>query len=185
MGNARGLRTRPCPKCNEITPHRTLYARATIEGRRRWLQLFFACTRCHSLNHVHTLVYRLERVSSPLPSALTVAVVRALDQAPLDFNELVTTLKRRKKVYGIGRIFKREVELSLGFLKDRGVVSEEPRDRTEKELQVLRSSTGGRNTCPVDSRKTLVSLYSQTQEGAEHGIRFVPAGTFCLSCGHH
>lgn len=183
MGNSRGLRTRLCPGCQEITPHRTLYARATVDGKRRWLQLFVACTKCRSLNHVHTTVYGLERASSPLPSALMVTIVSALEQGPLDFDELVASLKRRKSC-GPGHVFKREVELALGFLKVHTIVSEELRDRTEKGLEILRASTRGLSTCPVDSQRTLVSLHSQRQENAIRGAKFVSEGAFCLNCGY-
>jgi hypothetical protein len=85
MGNVRGLRTRLYPKCNETTPHRTLFMRTTNNGKRKWLQLFWSCTKCASLNHVVLHAYRLERASFPLPSALTVAVVNSLEEGPLDF----------------------------------------------------------------------------------------------------
>ena len=78
MGNIRGLKNRLCPRCNALTPHRTLYARVTAEGKRRWAGLFWACEKCHSLNHVILPVYSLGRLSSPLAAPLAVEVVKAL-----------------------------------------------------------------------------------------------------------
>jgi hypothetical protein len=91
MGNVRGLRTRLCPECKEITPHRTLYTKTESGGRTRWFPLFWACAECDALNHVVLPRYRLESVSSRLPSTLTVTVVGALQEAPLDFQELVSS----------------------------------------------------------------------------------------------
>ena len=122
MGNLRGLRTRLCPKCQEITPHRTLYVRSTSNGKRRWFQLFWACAKCGSLNHIVLPAYRLERASSQLPSALAVAVVNALEEGPLDFDELITSLRRRHPA-GVRHVFNSEVALAIEFLKGQGVVA--------------------------------------------------------------
>ncbi len=184
MGNVRGLRTRLCPKCDEITPHRTLYARATSNGKRRWIQLFWACTKCASLNHIVLPAYRLERPSTPLPSALAAAVVNALKDRPLDFDELITCL-RRKRPTEIRHIFNSEVALAVEFLKGRGGVAEESRDCTRMVLDSLGGQAAESNhlgTCPVEARRTLISLYAQKQEGTAHGMRLVPAGVFCLRC---
>lgn len=180
MGNVRGLKNRLCPECRTLTPHRTIYARATVEGTRKWLPLFWACTRCHSLNHVIVLAYHLGRASVTLPSPLAVTVIRALEQAPLDFNELVGNLRRRQPPLP-GHVFKAGVALSLEFLRDRGVVIEMLSDCTEKALVALRSRRQG--FCPIESRTTLVSLYAQ-KKSPTHGASFVPAGVFCLGCGY-
>ena len=182
MGNLRGLKSRLCPKCSALTPQRTLYARTTVEEKRKWIGLFWACEKCHSLNHVIVTAYNLECASATLPSPLAVAVVRALEQAPLDFNELVANLRRNRPPLP-GHVFKTGVALTLGFLRDRGVVVERPKDSTEKALGTLRSRRLG--VCPLESRRTLVSLYAQKQDGATDGSRLVPAGVFCLSCGHN
>ena len=187
MGNIRGLRTRLCPKCQEATPHRTLYVRATSDGKRRWFQLFWACTKCGSLNHIILPAYRLERASSPLPSALAVAVVNALGEGPLDFDELVTSLRRRRPA-GIRHIFNSEVALAVEFLKGRGVVAEESMDRTEKLLDILRGRSEESNhlgACPVEAKRALISLYAQRQEGAARETRLVPVGVLCLRCPYH
>ena len=186
MGGTRGLRTRLCLKCTEVTPHRTLYARTTTEGRRRWLQLFWACTRCGSLNHVVLPTYRLERASSPLPSTLAVAIVNALQEGPLDMNGLVLALRLRR-VLGITHVFNSEVALAVGFLKGRSVVSEESKDYTAKTLEYLRAQSAESEhlgACPVESKRVLVSLYAQKQRTPGHGMRLVPAGVFCLVCGY-
>ncbi len=187
MGNIRGLRTRLCPKCQEATPHRTLYVRATSDGKRRWFQLFWACTKCGSLNRIVLPAYRLERASSPLPSALAVAVVKALEEGPLDFDELVTSLRRRRPA-NIRHIFNSEVALAVEFLKGRGVVAEESMDRTEKLLAVLRGRSEASShlgTCPAEAKRALISLYAQRQEGAARETRLVPVGVFCLRCPYH
>ena len=187
MGNLRGLRTRLCPKCREITPHRTLYVRATSNGKRRWFQFFWACAKCDSLNHIVLPAYRLERASSPLPSALAIAVVNALEEGPLDFDELVTRLRRRRPV-NIRHVFNSEVALAVRFLKGQGVVAEERVDCTERLLDVLRGRSEESNhlgTCPVEAKRALVSLYAQRQGGTARGTRLVPVGVFCLHCPYH
>jgi hypothetical protein len=187
MGNLRGLRTRPCPKCQEVTPHRTLYVRATSNGKRRWFQLFWSCSKCGSLNHIVLPAYRLERASSPLPSALAVAVVNALEEGPLDFDELVMSLRRRQSV-DIRHVFNSEVTLAVEFLKGRGVVAEESRDCTEELLDVLRGRSGESKhlgTCPMEAKRALISLYAQRQGGTAHEMRLVTVGVFCLHCSYH
>ena len=192
MGNVRGLRTRPCPKCNRITHHRTLYARSTTKGNRRWLQLFWACTRCESLNHIVLPSYRLERASSPLPSALAISVVTALEDGPLDFDGLIMSL-RRAHAAGIRHIFNSEVKLAVEFLKGRGVIAEENKDCTEKVLESLKvQSAQSRHlsVCPAESKpgssqRSLVSLYAQRQEGTANGMKLVSVGAFCLRCQYH
>lgn len=187
MGNVRGLRTRLCLKCTEVMPHRTLYVRATIDGKRSWIQLFWACTKCGSLNHVVLPTYRLERASSPIPSALAVTIVNALQEGPLDIDELVLTL-RRKGVPGISHIFNSEVALAIEFLKGRGAVSEESRDCTERVLEHLRAQSAGSRhlgVCPAESKRALVSLYAQRQKKPAHGMRLVPIGAFCLNCQYN
>src|SRR2546425_13148610 len=96
MGSVRGLRTRLCPKCGELTPHRTLYVKTNTGGRSKWFQLFWACTMCGSLNHIVLPIYRLERVSFHLPSVLAIAVVNALEEGQLDLDELIVNLRKRQ-----------------------------------------------------------------------------------------
>ena len=186
MGNIRGLRTRLCRKCQEITPHRTLYVRASDAGKRRWLQFFWACTRCGSLNHIVLPTYRLERASSPLPSVLAVAVVNTLEEGPFDFDKLVTTL-RQKRVSGVSHIFNSEVALAVEFLKGQGVVTEESRDITETTLTTLRLQSAESNhlgVCPAEAKRGLVSLYAQKQSGTSGAMTLVPAGAVCLHCSY-
>ena len=184
MGNVRGLRTRLCPKCNEIIPHRTLYVRVTEDGRRRWLQLFWACTKCRSLNHIILPVYRLERIASPLPTPLAVAIVKALSEGPMDSQELIMSLRRRPPA-AIHHIFNSEVALAVEFLKGRGVVMAESKDCTEKVLAVLGSLSSESShlaVCPTEAERSLISLYAQKQRGTSHGMRLIPAGVVCLRC---
>jgi hypothetical protein len=182
MGNARGLKSRLCPRCSALTPHRTLYARVTAEGKRRWTELFWACERCRSLNHVILPSYSLGSASVATPSLLAVAVVKTLEQGPLDFNELVADLRRKQPPLP-GHVFKAGVALTLEFLRRRGVVVERPRDCTEKALEALRPRRLG--VCPVESRNNLVSFYIQRQGGATNRPRFVFAGVYCTRCGYH
>jgi hypothetical protein len=182
MGSIRGFKNRPCPICNSLTPHRTLYARVTAEGKRRWTGLFWACEKCHSLNHVIIPSYILGSASVALPSPLAVAIVKALEQGPLDFNELVADLRRTQPPLP-GHVFKTAVDLTLEFLSNRGVVAEALKDRTEKALEALRPRRLG--VCPVESKRTLVSLYIQKQGGATSQPRFLSAGVYCTSCGYH
>jgi len=154
----------------------------TAEGKRKWTGLFWACEKCHSLNHVVLPVYSLGRLSSPLSAPLAVAVVKALEEGPLYFNELVARL-RRKQPPQTGHIFKTEVTTILEFLSGRGIVIEKQGDRTEDILGALRLRRLG--VCPMESKRTLVSLYAQKQGGAASQPRFVSAGAFCSSCGYH
>ena len=52
MKSARGLKTRLCPKCGKLAPHRTLYAKTESGAGTKWFQMFWACTRCDSPNHL-------------------------------------------------------------------------------------------------------------------------------------
>ena len=181
MGNVRGLKNRLCPRCNALTPHRTLYARVTAEGKRRWTGLFWACEKCRSLNHVVLPVYSLGRLSSPLATPLAVAVVKALEESPLDFNELVARLRREQPPQA-GHIFETAVTTILEFLRGRGIVTEEQKDHTEDILGALR--LGRLGVCPLESKRALVSLYAQKQGGAASQPKFVSAGAYCTSCGY-
>ena len=182
MGDVRGLKNRLCPRCNALTPHRSLYARVTAEGKRRWMGLFWACEKCHSLNHVVLPLYSLGSLSSPLATLLAVRVVKALEEGPLDFNELVARL-RQEQPPQTGHIFKAAVTTVLEFLKGRGVVTEEQEDHTEDILAALKLRRLG--VCPVESKRTLISLYAQKQGGAASEPRFVSAGAYCTSCSYH
>ena len=182
MGDVRGLKNRLCPRCNALTPHRTLYARTTAEGKRKWMGLFWACEKCHCLNHVVLPVYSLGRLSSPLATPLAVAVVKALEEGPLDFNELVARLRREHPTQ-TRHIFETAITTILEFLRGRGIVTETQGDRTENILGALRLRRLG--VCPVESKRTLVSLYAQRQSGAASQPRFVSAGAYCTSCGYH
>ena len=182
MGNVRGLKNRHCPRCSALTPHRTLYSRVTAEGKRRWTGLFWACEKCCSLNHVILPSYSLGSASIALPSPLAVAIVRALEQGPLDFNELVADLRQRQPPLP-GHVFKTAVALTLEFLRGRAVVVERPKDCTEEALEALRPRRFG--VCPLESKRTLVTLYVQKQDGAASQPRFVSIGAYCTSCGYH
>jgi len=192
MGSFRGLRSRLCPKCSEITPHRTLYARATSNGMRRWFQLIWVCMKCGSLNHIILPAFRLERASFPLPSALAVAIVNALEAGSLDSNELITTLRRLRSP-DIRHIFNSEVALAVEFLKARGILAEKDRDCTERILDRLRAqSTTSKHMgpCPAEASqnvpvRSLVSLYVQRRSGPARGVRFVPVGALCVRCQYH
>ena len=186
MGNTRGLRTRLCLKCTEVTPHRTLYVRTTTNGKRKWLQLFWACTRCGSLNHVVVPSYTLARAGF-IVSGLALAVIDALEHGPKDLDELITGFRRSHPAHQ-RHVFAADLRLALHLLRARGMVAEVDRDRTEESLQSLRASSAGSRhlgACPNDSKRTLVSLYAQKQERSSRGMRLVPAGSFCLDCEYH
>ena len=117
-------------------PHRTLYVKTDTGGRSKWFRLFWACTRCGSLNHIVLPVYRLERVSSHLPSVLAIAVVKALEEGPLDLDELIVNLRKRQ-IPGVHHIFNSAVATALEFLKGRGAVEEVSGDRTTNTCIVI------------------------------------------------
>ena len=191
MGNVRGLRTRLCPGCKEMTPHRTLYVKTSAAGRTRWFQVFWACEKCGSLNHIVLPSYRLERASSQLPTALATGVVNTLEEGPLDLDELIMRLRKRQ-MPGVRHVFNSDVAMVLEFLKGRGVVAEEPRDRTARVLEVLRdrSTESARlGLCPAElgqgiERRGLVSLYAQRRD-ASRRMRLNVVGVFCQSCQYH
>jgi hypothetical protein len=166
--------------------------RATKGVKRRWLQTFWACTKCGSLNHLVLPTYRLGRAPSRLPSALAVAVVNVLEEGPLDFDELVMSLRGRR-TQEVPHIFNSEVAMAIEFLKGRGEVAEEARDCTEKVLETMRVQTAGSKhlgVCPAEPnpglpRRSLISLYAQKQSGAARRMRLVPAGVFCLRCQYN
>ena len=182
MGNVRGLKSRLCPECGTLTPHRTLYAKTESGGRTKWLQLFWACTMCGSLNHVTIPLYRMRRLSSlPPPSGLAVVVVNALLTRPLDFEELLERA-RRMRVGKVPHSFNSDLVMTLEFLKGHGVVTEEVAVRTGSVLETLRATLGSSvhlGTCPEDKSAKLVSLYAKRHQ------KLTPVGVFCVSCGYH
>ena len=181
MGSVRGLKNRICPKCGALTPHRTLYARTTTEGKRKWAGLFWACTKCHSLNHIILQVYSLTHQPSNLLPASVGVLIRALGSGPLDHNQLLANL-RRNKTPGTSRVFKSEVSMAVEYLKASGIVTQGAIDATDRAFEVLRGKRLG--PCPKDAQRNLVPLYAQ-KKSPTYGTRFVPAGVFCLGCGYH
>lgn len=189
MGNVRGLRSRLCPRCNEIIPHRTLYVKTREGGRPRWLQIFWFCAKCHSLNHIVLPTYRHERAESPLPTSPALGIVNALNGRPQDLDELIMNL-RRNRPQGVSHIFNSEVRLALEFLKGHGVVKEESSDRSVRVLELLQTKPRGPGrlgVCPQESihganQKSLVSLYAQQSKEATSATKLVSIGVFCPNC---
>lgn len=175
-----------------MTPHRTLYVKTASGGRARWFQLFWACTKCGSLNHIVLPSYRLEHISSQLPTALATGVVNALQEGPLDLDELIMRLRKRL-MPDVRHVFNSDVAMVLEFLKGRGVVAEELRDRTAKVLNALRDRTTESTRlgpCPAElshgiERRGLASLYAQRRAASSEGMRLVPIGVLCPSCQYH
>ena len=133
-----------------------------------------------------------ERALGPLPSALAVAVVNALEKGPLDIDELIMSL-RQKRVLEVGHVFNSEVGLAVEFLKGRSVVAEEARDCTEKVLKAPTPRPPNQSTwgfvqqnriLTFQGDPSFISLYAQKQSGAARRMRLVPAGVFCLRCLH-
>ena len=180
MDSLLGLKNRLCPSCRARTPHRTIYARATVEGKRKWLQLFWVCTKCQSLNHVVVPAYSLTRPPPALSSLSNGMLLRALDRGPLDRNQLLADLRRNRN-QGVSHVFQSEVTVALEDLRISGVVAEVPRDVTEKVLGFLRGRRFG--SCPRDAQRTLISLYIR-KRAPINGAKFVPAGAYCLGCGY-
>jgi hypothetical protein len=188
--NIRGLRTRLCTECREITPQRTLYVKTRTEGRLKWLQIFWACAKCNSPNHIILPAYRVESAAAPLPSSLTIGIVNTLCAGPLDIDELIMTL-RKDRPRGVSHIFNSEVLLALEFLKGHGVVKEESSDRTARVLELIRAKprrTGRGDICPRNSfhhdarSRSLVSLYAQKSNEASNATRLVSVGVLCRDC---
>jgi len=175
-----------------MTPHRTLYVKTSAAGRTRWFQLFWTCEKCGSLNHIVLPSYRLERASSQLPTALATGVVNALQEGPLDLDELIMKLRKRQ-MPGVRHVFNSDVAMVLEYLKGRGVVAEEPRDRTGRVLDAMRDRPRGPTRlahCPVEvdqgaERRPLVSVYAQRWSASLQGSRLLPVGVLCLNCQYH
>ncbi|MDG7024690.1 MAG: hypothetical protein JRN45_09260 [Nitrososphaerota archaeon] len=197
MSKFLGLRTRLCPNCREIVAHKTLYVKTETNGRSRWPRIFWACTRCNTLNHVILPTYRLESVPSELPSPLVTGVVEALRGRPLDFDELIQTL--RGHCPGVRHVFNSEVALALEFLERRGIVAEQAEDVTERTLGELRAKSAASSRlglCPAEAergsvKKGVVSVYAQhrqvakASEGNHVGrLKLSPVGVLCIRCGY-
>ena len=153
-------------------------------GRRRWIQIFWACAKCRSLNHIVLPAYRLERVASPMPTPLAAAVVKALVQRPLNVAELIMKVRSEHPV-DVHHVFNSEVILALDFLRGRGVVTREDKDCTETILNSLRDQSGRSNhrgVCPVEGKRSLVSLYAQKLAENATWEKLIPSGVFCLCC---
>jgi hypothetical protein len=194
-----GLSTRLCPKCQLREAHRTLYVKTESHDRSRWHRIFWACTKCGSLNHVDLPVYRLEYVPFDPPSPLVACTVETLKQGPKNLDELVQAMKGNCP--GVRHVFTTDVRYALEYLKRRGIVSELPNDLTERVLTELRTRQAASNhlrLCPVEAEKGvetkgLVSVYAQHRlklndenEPTRTGqLRLTPVGVFCVSCGYH
>ncbi len=199
MAKFRGLRTKLCPNCGRIAAHKTLYVKTESGGRSKWFRLFWACTACNALNHVVLPTYKLESVPSELPSPFVTSIVNAMKDGPLNFDELIQSLRRHCE--GVRHVFNPDVALAFEYLKRHGIVTEEIDDLTERILAELRArSSESRHLgpCPAEMnqgvvRKSLVSVYSQGWvdfEGGDKGTparrkRFAPVGALCLQCGYH
>lgn len=194
-----GLSTRLCPKCQLREAHRTLYVKTESHDKSRWHRIFWACTKCGSLNHVTLPVYRLEYVPFEPPSPLIACAVETLKQGPKNLDELVQAMKGNCP--GVRHVFTTDVRFALEYLKRRGIVSELPNDLTERLLSELRTKQTTSNhlrPCPAEvekgvETKGLVSVYAQHRLKANdgndptrtHQLRLAPVGVFCISCGYH
>ncbi len=134
------------------------------------------------------------------PSALANSVVEALKDGPLDLDELLRDLRRRRTTKS-AHILDSDVAMVLAYLRYRGVIIEEAIDRTARTLEVLKarpSKSKHLGPCPPELkqgvvRRSLVSLYSQRLEsvpGDRQGSsvrqrRLVPVGALCLRCQYH
>ena len=165
-------------------------AKTRSGGRQRWLQTFWACERCGSLNHIVLPAYRLQQATLPLPRGLALGVVDALEEGgELDLDELIMKLRERS-IPGVRHVFNSEVGLALEFLKGAGVIAEGTEDRTVKVLGLLRAmpaETSRTGHCPARSNHgitegVLVSLYAQTGTNPSGKTRLVPIGVFCPQC---
>jgi hypothetical protein len=100
---------------------------------------------------------------------------------------------RKRQMPGVRHVFNSDVAMVLEFLKGRGVVAEEPRDRTAMVLDALRdrSTESTRlGPCPAElnqgiERRGVVSLYAQRRAASSRGMRLTPVGVLCPSCQYH
>jgi len=199
MPKFRGLTTRLCPSCGRAEAHRTLYVKTESHYKSTWLRIFWACTTCNQLNHVIQPIYRLQFALMDSPSLLVSCVTDALNEKPLDLDELVQNL--REHYANDFEILSSEVALALEYLKARGAVKEEGVDRTERTLATLRARSAWSShlsPCPAEAKRGivsrgLVSLYAQHRlqvemlgERTRMGqLRLAPVGVYCIQCGFH
>jgi hypothetical protein len=197
MAKILGLRRRLCPACGEMESHRTLYVRAELKGKAKWVRIFWACTGCRALNHVVVPTYRLLSVPSELPSPLVAGVVGALKDRPMEFDELIQST--RGHCPGVRHVFNSEVKMVLEYLERRGVVTEQEKDLTGRTLEELRTRPNGASRlaiCPVEAENSLVawgllSIYAQFRRGDQgrgfgerEQSKLAPVGSFCVRCGY-
>ena len=191
--------TRLCPNCGKIQQHKTLYVKTELNGKSKWLRIFWACTACNSLNHVVLPIYRLASVPSESPSPLVACVVNALKQGPRSLDQVVQAL--RGNCPGVRHVFTSEVRLALEYLKGRRIVTEWMEDLTERTIAEVRTKPASSNhlgPCPAEAdrgvvMKGLVSVYAQHRQAMGGGdeptrtgrLRFTPVGVLCISCGYH
>ena len=194
-----GLSARLCLKCRLREAHRTLYVKTETNGKSKWHRIFWACTKCGSLNHVILSVYRLEFIPLELPSPLVAFAVETLQQRPKSPDELVQAMKGNCP--GVRHVFTGEVRMALEYLQRLGIVTERRDDLTERTLTELRTRQASSNhlgVCPAEAEKGvrtkgLVSVYAQHQVKKMDGdeptrtgqLRLAPAGVLCVSCGYH
>ena len=193
-----GLSARLCPKCGLREAHRTLYVKTESGGKSKWLRIFWACTKCGSLNHVILPIYRLEFIPLELPSPLVACTVETLQQRPKSLDEVVQGMKGNCR--GVRHVFTREVRMALEYLRRRGIVTEQRDDLTERILAEIRArqvSSNHLKLCPAEAekgvkKKGLVSVYAQHRlrvnegDGPTHTgkLRLTPLGVLCVSCGY-
>ena len=194
-----GLSARLCPKCRLREAHRTLYVKTESNGKPKWYRIFWACTKCGSLNHVILPIYRLEFIPLEPPSPLVVCAVETLQQGPKSRDELVQAMKGN--CHGVRHVFTGEVRMALEYLQRRGIVTEQRDDLTERILAEIRARQVFSNhlkLCPAEAekgvkKKGLVSVYAQHRLRVNEGdeptrmgkLRLTPVGVLCVSCGHH
>lgn len=199
MAKPRGLTTRLCGNCGKMAAHKTLYVKTESGGRSKWLRIFWACLNCNSLNHVVVPRYRLETKPLSSPTGFVENILLVLEDGPLNFDELIRSLKARRK--GIGHVFNSDVNMAMQYLTGKGIVTEQRDNLTERaisEISAKSKRTNHLKFCPDEAGKGikargLVSLYAQRHqdvEAVDQGARvkkrwFAPVGVFCIQCGYH
>ena len=181
-----------------MAAHKTLYVKSESGGKSKWLRIFWVCLNCNSPNHVIVQRYRLE--TKPLsPSAGIVEdITSTLEGAPLDFDELTQSLRRRKN--GTGHIFNSDVRMALEYLTAHQIITEEGEDLTDRTIAEILAKSRKANhlrLCPAEASggveaQGVVSLYAQRHAGVEGAApgtqfvkrRFVPVGLYCVRCGY-
>jgi len=169
---------RTCTGCGKQTLQRTLYAFVTVNGKRRWLPTFYACTGCLKVNRISRHAYRRSPELGNTPDA---------EKGPPKYPYLPAMLELLLEertgedvIDKLGRLgynaSDHEIRNVLDFLASMGVLSKREIDYTGGVLSMIKPG-GRRLRCEKCGRKCIVRLYAKND-----GRTLAWAGNVCACC---